>query len=186
MATRRVLSLLDAGAKVTLVSPEATEEIKHEAQKKTLFWINRSFREVDLGGALIVFLATSDKRLNERIAEMCQRRRIFCNVADDASLCDFVIPATVNRGDLTFTISTNGKVPFLAKYVRLEIEKMFGLEMAELLNLLAQKRREFLEEGQSVLVEKMTRLPIEPLREVLRNGTRRQAEEWLLEKMKEL
>lgn len=182
VATRRILGLMEAGARVTVVSPEASDEVRGLASEKKLVWINQRMREVDLGGVLLVFVATDDRSQNKYIAEMCRRRRIFCNVADDAELCDFVIPSRVTRGDFMVTVSTSGKVPFLSKQVRIELERLYGSEMGELLSLLSRKRRELLDTGKSNLIEKLSRLDVMPLRELLRRGSRMEAEQWLKEK----
>ena len=183
VATRRILGLIEGGARVTVVAPDASEEIRQQASENKLVWINRRMREVDLGGVLLVFIATNDHTQNKYIAEMCRRRRIFCNVADDADLCDFVIPSRVTRGDFMVTVSTSGKVPFLSKQVRLELERQYGAEMGELLSILARKRRELLDTGKTNLIEKLARMDVTPLRELLRKGSRLEAEQWLKEKV---
>ncbi len=182
VATRRILGLMEAGARVTVVSPEASEEVRKQASENKLVWINRRMREVDLGGVLLVFVATNDRTQNKHIAEMCQRRRIFCNVADDAELCDFVIPSRVTRGDFMVTVSTSGKVPSLSKQVRIELERQYGSEMGELLSLLSRKRRELLDSGKTNLIEQLSRMDVTPLRELLRKGSRLEAEQWLKER----
>ncbi len=188
MATRRVLGLLESGARVTVVAPVLSAELKKMAEKKLVVLVERAFREVDLGGVLLVFASTSDNRVNKEVAHHCRRRKILCNVVDTPDLCDFVVPSRITRGDFMVTVSTDGRVPFLARQVRLELEKIFGPEMEVLLEILAKKRKHFLEEGKTVFMEKLSRLDLTPLREILRHGFKgdkiaSQAERWIDEKM---
>jgi precorrin-2 dehydrogenase/sirohydrochlorin ferrochelatase len=47
---------------------------------------------------------------------------------DDIEHCHFYYGAVVQRGDLQFAISTNGKSPALAQRLRQELEAQFGPE----------------------------------------------------------
>lgn len=183
VAARKVSGLLEAGARVTLVSPEITPELKRAVGKQALVWVNRTYREVDLGGAMLVFAATDDPELNAQIAHKCHFRRIFCNVANDAEACDFIIPSRIKRGSLTLTVSTDGKAPFLTRKIRQELEKQFGPEMEKLIDVLSRVRRQLIREGQQLLVEKMANLNLDPLIEILKRGTTIEAEKWVAEQL---
>jgi precorrin-2 dehydrogenase/sirohydrochlorin ferrochelatase len=71
---------------------------------------------------------------------------MLCNIADRPDVCNFILPAIVNRGDLVISISTSGKSPAFAKKLRKELEKQFGVEYAEFLRLMGAIRKKLLSE----------------------------------------
>jgi len=179
VATRKVLGLLEAGARITLVSPEITPEIKKAVTKQAVVWVNRKYSDIDLGGAMLVFAATDNAELNEEIARQCHLRRIFCNVVNNPHCCDFVTPSRIRRGSLTITISTDGKAPLLTKKIRQELEEHFGPEMEKLVDVIGKVRRKLIFQGKSLAVEKMSRLDLDPLKEILKLGNEEDGEKWL-------
>ena len=68
----------------------------------------------------------------------------MCNIADRPKACNFILPSIVNRGDLIVAISTSGKSPAFAKRLRKHLEKEFGDEYAEFLNLMGAIRKKLL------------------------------------------
>ena len=94
----------------------------------------------DLEGADFVIAATDDAALNGEIADYCKVRRIPVNVADDREKCTFFFPALVKDGPLTVGISTDGKSPFAASWVRREIAGMLPESIGEAIDLLGQIR----------------------------------------------
>lgn len=179
VASRRVAGLLEAGAKIMVVSPQLTKYLQQLVQQKIIGHTPRVFKEVDLGGHQIVFAATSDKNVNKEIARLCRWRKLLCNVVSQSDLGDFVVPSRITRGDLILTISTDGKVPFLSRQIRLELEQYFGEETEVLIELLAQKRKDLLDDNKGYLVEKMSRMDLQPLREEIKKGGLLQASQWL-------
>lgn len=87
-------------------------------------FIQKKFEESDLDSADYVIGASDDRKLNKRISLLCQERGIPVNIVDDPSLCTFVFPSLIKRGDLTIGIATNGKTPVLSQYLRKEIENL--------------------------------------------------------------
>ena len=84
----------------------------------------------------MVLTATDDEEVNASVWKESRDRGIPINVADDPDKCDFIVPAVVERGDLTVAISTNGKSPALAARLRRRISGMLGLEYGRYLNVL--------------------------------------------------
>ena len=80
--------------------------------------------------------ATDDETVNEAAWKEARTAGIPINVADDPARCDFIIPAVVERGDLTVAISTNGKSPALAARLRRRISGMLGSEYGRFLDVL--------------------------------------------------
>lgn len=142
IAEGKVLGLLEADARVTLIAPEITPTLHELAENGKIAWEQRSYRDGDLENAAIAISATDDPAVNHRVWEEAQQRRILINVVDDPPYCDFIAPAIVRRGDITLAISTNGKMPALAAHLRRELEKSFGEEYEQLLEMTAPLREE--------------------------------------------
>ena len=71
---------------------------------------------------------------------MRRQRNLLCNIADQPALCNFILPAIVDRGDLVITVSTSGKSPAFAKTLRRRLEAQFGEEYAPFLALMGKIR----------------------------------------------
>jgi len=144
VALQKLRSLLDAGARVHLVSPEALPEIRQLAQDGKIEWSARSYKTADTAGVRLVIAATPDARLQKKIAQAARRRGIWANVVDVPVLCDFIAPAVFGRGDIQIAISTGGAAPALAKYLRRKLESIIGPEYEEFVNVVQRLRPDIL------------------------------------------
>lgn len=146
VAARKVEKLLAFGPQLTVIAPdiEACVRIQGELLQKdaagSLRFEERAFRMEDLDGADFVIAATDDTVLNGEIAAHCRESRIPVNVADDREKCNFFFPALVKEGPLTVGISTDGKSPLAASWVRREIAGMLPESIGEIIDLLGQIR----------------------------------------------
>jgi precorrin-2 dehydrogenase / sirohydrochlorin ferrochelatase len=122
----KIEGLLETGAAITVVAPEATEAVHAWAAAGSIKWLGRPFEPFDLDGMFLVVAATSLPELNETIFREARRRGVLCNVVDDPPHCDFYYPAVVRRGALQIAVSTDGKSPALAQRLRKEFEQAFG------------------------------------------------------------
>ncbi|MBI2470621.1 MAG: bifunctional precorrin-2 dehydrogenase/sirohydrochlorin ferrochelatase [Planctomycetes bacterium] len=143
VAWRKVCSLKEAGARVTVVSPEFCPEMEREAGVER---IQRKYEEGFLNGAWVVVASTDDEEVNKKIYYDATKRGILVNVVDRPEFCSFIVPATVSRGDLSISISTGGASPALARNIRESLEKQFGDEYAEYTKLLSETRRKIISE----------------------------------------
>jgi precorrin-2 dehydrogenase/sirohydrochlorin ferrochelatase len=146
VGTRKVKTLLECGAAITVVSKNISEELKKLSETEMLFIEERPFHSSDLEGVFLVICATSDEALNLRISSEAERRNMLCNVADVPEACNFILPAVVQRGDLIIAISTSGNSPAFAKKLREELEKQFGKEYELFLMLMGAIRKKLLAE----------------------------------------
>ena len=144
VGSRKVNGLLGCGAMVTAVSPRVTESLQKLADNGSIRLKLRSYRSSDLEEMFIVIGATDDEALNLRIYTDAGARNVLCNIADRPEVCNFILPAVVNRGDLVITISTSGKSPAYAKHLRKEMEKQYGAEQEDFLRLMGEIRKKFL------------------------------------------
>jgi precorrin-2 dehydrogenase/sirohydrochlorin ferrochelatase len=102
----------------------------------------RGLRPEDLDGALLCVASSPDPEEREAIARACRRRGVLVNVMDDPPNCDFAAPAVVRRGNLTIAVSTSGRSPALAARLREELERHYGPEWAEVLDVIGEVREE--------------------------------------------
>ena len=144
VAERKVLSLLNAGAKVTVVSPEVTEVLKGVSEDGRVEIKDRFYQEGDLKGAFIAYAATDDEDTNRKIAEEAHTCGVLLNIVDKPEMCDFIVPSVVERGLLSIAISTSGASPAFAKRLRLEMEERYGEEYAQFLEIMAAIRQKLL------------------------------------------
>ena len=141
---RKVMTLLECGAVVTVVSPKVDDQLLALSHNGTLSLKQRHYQTGDLNGMFLVIGATNDKKLNLRIKGDAEDSGILCNIADQPEACHFILPSIVKRGDLTIAISTSGKSPAFAKKLRRDLEKKYGPEVAVFLELMGAIRTKIL------------------------------------------
>lgn len=120
VAQRRVPTLLEAGARVRLVSPTATPSLEHLAATGQIDWHRRPFEDADLDGVWYVQATTDDPRVNRRVANGAEARHTFCVRADDAWAGSAWTPATMRARGATVSVLSN-KDPQRSRAVRDEI-----------------------------------------------------------------
>jgi siroheme synthase-like protein len=150
VATRKVQSLVGCGADVTVVAPDLSSEIEGLAGTGRLRAQRRAFEPADLDGAILVFAATDSREVNQHVAQAARARGVLVNVADDPSACDFTVPALVRRGDIVLTVSTGGRSPAFARFLREQLDDWLTEARCELLELLSDARRDLRAAGTSV------------------------------------
>jgi siroheme synthase-like protein len=149
IAARKIESLLDAGAVVTVVAPEAVDAVRGWAGDGRVTWEAREFRPADLEGAWLAVAATSTAAVNRAVYEAGEAARVWVNAADDPAHCSFTLMSLVRRGDLTVAIGTNGRSPALAAYLKDRIRAELGPEYETLLEMLSEAREAMRAEGRS-------------------------------------
>ncbi|TCO79489.1 precorrin-2 dehydrogenase/sirohydrochlorin ferrochelatase family protein [Marinisporobacter balticus] len=154
VAQRKVLSLLEYGAKVTVISPIVTDKLKELQQKEKIYRIERDYRCGDIKDNFLVYVATDNPKVNAACLEESRKEKVLINIADQPRMCSFLVPASIKRGDLTLTISTNGKSPMLSGKIRKELENMFGEEYEIFINALGDLRKMALEEIDDIHIRK--------------------------------
>ena len=142
IAERKVQSLLEAGAAVTLVAPHLTERLHTLANTKAIRIHQRTFEESDLDGALLVITATDDVTTQRRVAAAARSQGVMVNTVDQPALCDFIVPAVVRHGDVIAAISTSGKSPALAAVLRERVEHVITPDAGRAARILGEIRRE--------------------------------------------
>jgi precorrin-2 dehydrogenase/sirohydrochlorin ferrochelatase len=144
VGTRKVITLLECGAYVIVVSIDASEKILMLAESGRIELKRRPYTGDDLEDMFLVICATDNEELNLRVSRDAGKRGMLCNIADRPEACNFILPAVVKRGDLVIAVSTSGKSPAFAKKLRKDLEKQYGAEYADFLKLMGEIRKKLL------------------------------------------
>jgi siroheme synthase-like protein len=142
IAEGKALQLIEAGARVRVVSPTLTPPLAELAERGAIGHREGTFAEPDLRGVSLVISATDDQAVNETVARLANERGLLCNVVDQPALCNFITPALIRRGGLQISVSTGGGSPSLAQRVKREIAALVDEGYGELLELAAEMRAE--------------------------------------------
>ncbi len=140
LAERKVTTLLDAGARVTVVSPTVTAALRALAETHEIVHHPRAYRRGDLAGAWLAYAATDDEAVHAEIATEAAETRVFLNVVDRPKLCSFIVPAIVTRGQVAIAVSTGGASPALAKRLARAIDADVGAEWGDAAQVLGALR----------------------------------------------
>lgn len=144
VALRKIKALLKRGAQVTCVSREFCKPLRKLIKNVPLRLIRSRGNRIELNGARLVIAATSDRDFNARVARLCRKKKIWVNVVDDPELCDFYVPAILERGPLQIAISTGGASPLFAKRLREALEKVIPASTGRLLEKLGEIRKKII------------------------------------------
>jgi precorrin-2 dehydrogenase/sirohydrochlorin ferrochelatase len=146
VAERKVLSLLDCGAAVRLVSPEITGELRRLVKEGRIHFIEGCYSKDYLESVFLVISAAGDKEVNRRVATDCMERGLLVNAVDDPRNSNFYVPAVVRRGPLQIAVSTGGKSPMLARKIKEQLEEIFSGEFGSVVNMIGGVREKIIRE----------------------------------------
>lgn len=118
IGTRKATTLLRYGAAVTVVSPQATEEVAGLAAAGQLGWRREAYRESDLDGSFLAVAATDDEGLNARVVRDAKERGVLVCDASSASRSEVIFGALHDAAGVTLAVFTDGRDPSLARNTR--------------------------------------------------------------------
>ena len=179
VAERKVRGLLEAGAAVTVVSPDLTPRLRAWAAGQRCRHVARAYRSADVAGRVLVLAATDDARTTAQVYRDARRAGALVNAADDPERCDFLLPALLRRGRLTVAVSTGGASPALARSVRDELERLVPESYGALLEIVASVRARGRRRGQVVAPGRWIAALDDRLRALVAEGRRAEASAWL-------
>jgi precorrin-2 dehydrogenase/sirohydrochlorin ferrochelatase len=177
VAQGKVRKLLDAGAKVTVISPAVTPALARLVSRRRVRQVKTRYRSGGLKRFWLVYAASNDPAVNASVAREAKEAGILFNVVDCAALSNFIAPALVRRGELVIAVSTGGASPALAKKIRQDLEKLFGKEYALAVRLLAAARKKLLRARLPAAVRRklLTELALSRAAQEIKRGGRRRA-----------
>ena len=183
VALRKVAGLVEAGARVTVVSPSLTPALLRLASGAPLRWRPREYAAGDAAGFTLVMVATDDRAVNAAVAAECRERGIWANCADDPARCDFILPSVLRRGAVTVAVSTGGRSPTLARLLREDLDALLPREVAALTDVVASVRVALSEEGVSLDAERWRQALDAELRSLVAAGRTTEARARLRERL---
>ena len=171
IAARKARSLLDCGARVTVVGERPAAAFR-ALERRGVVLRERRFRASDVGRQALIIAATDDRAVNAAVSAAARRTGIPVNAVDDPENCTFIVPAVVTRGDLTVAISTGGRSPAAARLVKERVSEVLGDEYAALVRLLGGHRERMKDAvaGQPARAGAWKRMIDEGVLESLRSG----------------
>lgn len=167
VAYRKVCSMLEFGAVVTVVSPEFCPELLELAEQANtpdkycaatsddrgsvenfadysgcLTLVKRRVQPQDIDDAFVVIMATDDEKVNHEMAELCRQKRILVNVVDVKSDCGFYFPAIIKDKEVVISVSTGGQSPVLAGTIKRNIESHLGRNYGDIAERMGEIREQ--------------------------------------------
>ncbi len=118
VGTRKVHSLLRVGARVTVVSPEVTDELAAEIDAGRVHWSQAEFQPAHIDGARLVVIATDDPAANDLAARLAGRRGSLVCDATSAERSEVIFGALLEGDDVTIATFTDGRSPGRARQTR--------------------------------------------------------------------
>lgn len=143
VALRKAKKLISFGGDVTVISETFCEGFENIKTKI------KSYEKDDLNSAFLVIAATNNHDVNLQISKDAKEKNILVSLADDRDVSDFIFPSSQSKGDITVSVSTNGKYPLLSKKICNEIDIDF---YSTLLPLLEKYRQELIKKSKDTLI----------------------------------
>jgi precorrin-2 dehydrogenase/sirohydrochlorin ferrochelatase len=144
VGARRALSLANAGACVTVIAPEISDDLvpapKLSIQRREYAGPN------DIAQANLVVAATNSRAVNERVKSDAMQVRVPVNVADAGDDGNFIFLAAHHEGPVTIGVSA-GRVPNAAARIRDLIAQRIDRRYAEAVAECSQIRERLLASG---------------------------------------
>ena len=162
VAYRKVMVMLDFGAKVTVVAEDICDELRkltiddtasegktdsYTANKENrITFIKRRFKRKDCDGMEMVIAATDDNALNHEIAEYCKAKGIMVNAVDQKADCSFIFPSYIKEKNLVAAFSSSGNSPVLTQYLKGKEQEILTPFLGELNEYMGQIREKVIAE----------------------------------------
>jgi precorrin-2 dehydrogenase / sirohydrochlorin ferrochelatase len=144
VATSKARGLIDAGAIVTIISPQITDELATFAIAR---WHQRAYERGDLRGYRLVVAATSSADVNREVFSDGESFNVLVNAADQPDACAFTLPAVTRKGPITMTVATQGQSPAVAQWLRDRAAALLDDSTMEICALMRNARDRVLDAG---------------------------------------
>lgn len=121
VGTRKAMSLLNVGARVTVISPTLTDRLTAEVRAGRVRWTEARFAPDLLDGAYLVVVATDEPEVNARAAECVRQRGALLCDATSSARSQVICGAILEEEGLTVATFTDGRDPGRARRTRDQI-----------------------------------------------------------------
>jgi precorrin-2 dehydrogenase/sirohydrochlorin ferrochelatase len=176
VADEKVAGLLAAGAVVHVVAPEIAPALR---ARTDITVEERPYRAGEAAGYRFVVAATADGGVNDEVRRDGDAAGVWVNAVDDPAHGTCTLPAVVRRGDVVVTVSTGGRSPALARWLRRRLDDSLEPELAGLAELLAGERDRLRAEGRPTEGLDWQRALDSGMLELVREGRLAEAKELL-------
>jgi precorrin-2 dehydrogenase/sirohydrochlorin ferrochelatase len=146
VAARKAEGLLACGAEVHVVAERVGPDVR---ALPGVTWEERSYQPGEVAGYRLAVAATDAEEVNAAVYADAEAAAVWVNSADDPAHCSFTLPSVVRRGSLMVTVSTGGRSPALASWLKARLASELGPEYEVLLDLLATEREAVRAAGRS-------------------------------------
>ncbi|MBM2815250.1 MAG: uroporphyrinogen-III C-methyltransferase / precorrin-2 dehydrogenase [Ignavibacteria bacterium] len=145
VAARKVKSLLLFNGNITVLAINVCEKINKLGEENLIKIIIKNFEKDDINDYDIIFSTIDDIDTSRIISESASEKKKLLNSADIPELCDFILPANIIRGPLTFSIASQGTAPFYVKFLKDKFSEQIPAKFEKIANLAAGFRQKVLE-----------------------------------------
>lgn len=146
VALQKAMQLLEAGAHLRVVAPEAQPQMQEWIDEHHIEWRPRPFEAKDLDDCILVIAATNSPSVNENAYQLAKRHGIFVNSVDDPAHCLFFFSSNLRRGPLQIAVSTSGESPAFGQSLRDRIDAQLPADLGDRLRAMGKERREILQQ----------------------------------------
>jgi uroporphyrin-III C-methyltransferase/precorrin-2 dehydrogenase/sirohydrochlorin ferrochelatase len=133
-----------AGRRVVVVGEGAAADRRADLVRSAGAVVQRivspTLQASDFRGAVAAFIATGDADRDAAAQRAAKSAGVPVNVADRPALCDFILPAIVDRDEIVVAVSTGGASPTLATILRGRIEAVLPERLGAVARLAATFR----------------------------------------------
>jgi len=140
IATRKGRLLSKAGARLRVVAPDISAELRELVAQNNGELLEREYQTSDIDDCVIVVAATDIEPLNEQISHDAKAKNIPVNVVDSPALCTYITPAIIDRSPLVIAISSGGESPVLARLIRAKLETLIPTSYGRLAQIASNWR----------------------------------------------
>ncbi len=147
VAEKKTISLLESGARVTIISPDLTAHLAHLVSGGKVEYRKRSFEKGDTRGFFLIVSAADNRECNDTVYKEAEENGSLVNCVDDPESCSFYTPALLERGSLKITVSTEGKLPLLAGRVKSFLAALIPEDTGSRIEELGALRRRIISEA---------------------------------------
>jgi precorrin-2 dehydrogenase/sirohydrochlorin ferrochelatase len=142
-AAEKAQRLLEAGAKVTVVAPTLHEQLKQLAASAKIVHRGRHFRETDLESVILVLnMLRGDKEFARSLFAKAREKKFLLWSVDYPEASTVNMPAVVACGHVRVAISTSGMAPAMSGFIKEDLERIFGEELAPFVDWLGELREQ--------------------------------------------
>lgn len=167
VAARKARGLLGCGATLTVIAPDVSSAM---AELTPLTIERRPYAEGDAGAYRLVVTATGIPAVDATVSADAEAAGVWVNSADDVEHCSFILPSVHRDGAVTVAVSTGGRSPALASWLRARLAAQEGTGLGALAELLGRARQSVHDAGRSTEKVDWVALLDGTLPELVRDG----------------